>query len=254
VQYGLIDDSGNWIAVKNAFVVAVKEAFGVFALRFPDVDFNSFILFFIGLGCSLIAFYKGYTVDDKYPGHGELDREANAAAKKLADAEEIARIEAQAELEKKIVELEALRAKIVALSRNVIATKAQAEHAQTTFWATAQTIQKELAVVIEAYRGGNRATRAIRAPEYFEVMPNVLPEDGKAELSEVLAVVQITLEKAQQLADAHTTPLGDKIVKARQLSQQLLAEDFATALKEVEKRAEQQIASSVPASHLEALV
>ncbi|MEJ2281871.1 MAG: hypothetical protein P8X97_08225, partial [Candidatus Bathyarchaeota archaeon] len=45
-------------------------------------DFDSFILFFIGLIISIVALIDGYKFDDKYPGYGRIYRRYKEAEKK----------------------------------------------------------------------------------------------------------------------------------------------------------------------------
>jgi hypothetical protein len=78
-EYQLLSDPTDPVQLRNAFSVATQAAFGVYEFRMPVGDLMSFLLFGIGFALSLIAFWKGYTIDDRYPGHGERDRRLKAA-------------------------------------------------------------------------------------------------------------------------------------------------------------------------------
>ena len=50
---------------------------------------NSLILFLVGVIFSCIAFWKGYTLDDKHPGYGSMDRRHKAAENEFKEAKDI---------------------------------------------------------------------------------------------------------------------------------------------------------------------
>lgn len=250
VQYGLVEDTANWLAVRQAFILAVKEAFGVFALQLPGIDFNSFILFFIGLGCSGIAFYKGYTIDDRYPGHGEADREHKVAALDLDSARELLRLDVQNELGRRIAQIEALKSRVIAHPREIFAIKVQAQHAQSGYVATTKIIQSELNLAIDAYRGSNRATATVRRPDYFDKPIDLLTGiDYVSELELLLKRIEDASGKAKALADTYTQQIGERVLASHKASQSLLANEFNKHLEEIDRAAQAKIAAAILPVH-----
>ncbi|MGH8498203.1 MAG: hypothetical protein ACRERV_05260 [Methylococcales bacterium] len=67
-------------------------------LALPSISLETFLMFFIGAGCSMIAFYKGYSFDDKYPGHGTLDRKQKKADQVFKEAQKQTRARVEAEI------------------------------------------------------------------------------------------------------------------------------------------------------------
>lgn len=247
VQLRVIDEGlpePSTVMLVGALRTAVIDAFSVFQLNFPTIDFMSFTMFFVGFGCSVIAFWKGYTFDDKHPGYGDIDRAHKAAEKKFRDAKDRTFAEAEAEVRKMANDVEQLRDQIVAEQRNASALKAQAQSAHATFTGTVNAIQAELNLVIETYRAANRATRATSAPAYFSTLPNVLPaDDGGPRCEVLLAKIESVATKAKSLAESRATVLGDRLVQIRQKINELVEQEFHKQIDAVHKRAEVSIAS-----------
>ena len=228
----------------DAFRNAVFDAFSVFLFNFPPIDFNSLILFFVGFGCSVLAFWKGYTADDKHPGYGNIDRAHKAAEAAFAEVKNRAFSESETAVRKCADETETLRNQIVTEQRNVSALKAKAQSAHSTLHSVMKTIQVELDLVIESYRAANRATRATTAPAYFSTLPSVLPnDDGNLRLHDNLEKIEATRLKAQALADTHASILGDRIVQIRQQINDLVEKEFQKQIEGVRQRAETSMAS-----------
>lgn len=252
VQYQLVQQKAindglqepSTIMMVEAFRRAVVDAFGVFQFNFPSIDFMSLVLFFVGLGCSVIAFWKGYTVDDKHPGYGDMDRAHKAAEAAFVQAKDRTFKEAEAAVRKLADEVENLRNQIVSEQRNVSALKAKAQSSQASLVSATAAIQSEVNLVIETYRAANRATRATTAPAYFSILPNVAPiDDGNARLRTVLSNIEETGLKAKTLADTRASVLGDRIVRIRQQINGLVENEFHKQIEAVRKRAETTIAS-----------
>ncbi len=251
VQYQLVQQKAindglqepSTVMMVEAFKYAVTDAFGVFQLNFPSIDFMSLILFFVGIGCSVIAFWKGYTVDDKHPGYGDMDRTHKAAENFFTQAKDRTFKEAEAAVRKLADEVENLRNQIVTEQRNVSALKAKAQGSQSSLVNAAAAIQGEVNLVIETYRAANRATRATSAPAYFSELPNIVSNDGADRLMTVLAGIDEAAQKAKTLADSRALVLGDSIVRIRQQINGLVENEFQKQIESVRQRAEKTIAS-----------
>ncbi|MBM3496050.1 MAG: hypothetical protein FJX72_17275 [Armatimonadetes bacterium] len=228
----------------GALRTAVVDAFSVFQLNFPAIDFMSFTLFFVGFGCSVIAFWKGYTFDDRHPGHGDMDRRHKAAEKAFADARAVAFEDAHAGVRQMADEVQRLRDSIVSEQRAAAALKAQAQSAHATLCAAVSSIQGELDLVIETYRAANRATRATFAPQYFSEKPSVLPEDdGSKRLSALSSRIEEVAALAKALADTRASTLGDRLQQIRQKINELVEKEFQKQMDDARIRAQNSISS-----------
>lgn len=251
VQYQLVQQKAindglqepSTIMMVDAFKLAVVDAFGVFQFNFPAIDFMSLILFFVGIGCSVIAFWKGYTFDDKHPGYGAMDRTHKAAETAFSQAKDRTFNQAEAAVRKLADEVENLRNQIVVEQRNVSALKAKAQSSHASLANATVAIQSELNLVIETYRAANRATRATTPPAYFSVMPNVVQHYDESRLNTVLAGIEETGLKAKSLADTRASVLGDRIVRIRQQINSLVENEFHKQIEAVRQRAEKSIAA-----------
>jgi len=228
----------------GALKTAVVDAFSVFYLNFPSIDFMSFTMFFVGFGCSVIAFWKGYTFDDKHPGYGDMDRNHKTAEKKFREIKDRTFIEAEAEVRKMASDIEQLRDQIIGEQHNISALKAQAQGVHSTFISATKNIQTELNLVIEAYRAANRATRATSAPVYFSTLPDILPaDDGSIRRDALLKEIDAVAAMAKNLANSRATELGDQIIQIKQKINELIELAFNKQIDAVHKRAELAIAS-----------
>lgn len=228
----------------GALRTAVIDAFSVFQLNFPAIDFMSFTLFFVGFGCSVIAFWKGYTFDDRHPGHGDIDRRHKAAEKAFAEAKERAFEDAHVGVSQMADEVERLRDSIISEQRNASALKAQTQSAHAALTSTVGTIQGELNLVIETYRAANRATRATSAPQYFSELPSVVPTDDGTERAATLAArIDEAAAQAKALADTHASILGNRLLQIRQKINELVEQEFHKQMEGVRVRAQNSISS-----------
>jgi hypothetical protein len=257
IQYQLVQQKAindglqepSTVMMVEAFKNSVVDAFAVFQFNFPSIDFMSLILFFVGIGCSVIAFWKGYTYDDKHPGYGDIDRTHKAVENAFTLAKDRTFKEAEATVRQLADEVENLRNQIVTEQRNVSALKAKAQSSQTSFVNASTVIQSELNLVIETYRAANRATRATTAPAYFSELPNVITSNGADRLMALLINIDKTGQMAKTLADTRASVLGDSIVRIRQQINGLVENEFHKQIESVRQRAEKTIAARGQLGH-----
>lgn len=235
IQENLSEPSTAMLVV--AFKTAVRDAFRVFIFEFPDIDVMSFVLFFVGVICSCFAFWKGYTQDDKYPGYGAMDRRHKSAEAIFNSAKERAFQAAVLKVQQIAKEVEDLRSSLVASQRNSHALKAQIQAAQSSFDGNVRKIQGELNLVIEAYRGANRATRTTPAPNYFETIPNITPLENNERLDKLVLCVDNLSIKSKSIADNKLNLLSDKLQTIRSRIHTLVQEEFQKYLQTISKNA-----------------
>ena len=197
----------------------------------------SFILFFVGILCSIIAFWKGYTHDDKHPHYGEMDRDHKKAESEFQRVKQAAFDSAVAKVHEVADEVEASRNELVAAQRNSNALKAQIQGAQATYDGNVRKIQGELNLVIEAYRGANKATRTTNAPKYFDDLPSLASVDDGKKLIELINEVEKLTEKAKGIADSKVSELSNKLHGIRSKINQLVQAEFQKYMNEIVDKA-----------------
>jgi hypothetical protein len=178
-------DVDQWRAAKLAWQRLAANPFG-----FEDVF--SWILVILALIFGVFAAYKGYTVDDAYPGYGELDRELNArravyeAAKaeycRLVDQVFDRTLQEQAHL------LSDVKSNIEYYQQLLSNTDEQ----RRSFAREAAELQDACNVVLKGYRQANVRARRSPAPLYFNESVSfesylIRPPAGASESEERLA-------------------------------------------------------------------
>lgn len=138
-----------------------KESF--YEWGFKDVfnSLESFLLFFVGVICMLLGFWKGYGFDDPYPGFGAQHRAKERARRNLERVESEINVLKQGSTKKQQEEKERLGAEKETLRRCmgtdlVEEVKAQIRH------------------LLTMYRDKNREVRTLDPPAYFSTS---LPEE-----------------------------------------------------------------------------
>lgn len=220
-----------------AFKTAVMDAFRVFLFEFPDVDVMSFLLFFVGILCSGLAFWKGYTHDDKYPHYGVMDRHHKKADYEFQLAKQRAFEAAVVKVHQVAEEVEASRDALIAAQRNSNALKAQIQGAKASFDGNVRKIQGELNLVIESYRAANKATRTTNAPNYFETLPIVIPAQDDERLNKLISAVEKLSAKANEVADSKVSELSNKLHEIRDRINQLVQAEFQKYLNTIIEKA-----------------
>lgn len=246
-QYQILQESNpdpSLLQLGATFKVAVMDALSVFVLNFPAIDFMSLVLFFLGFGCSVIAFWKGYTFDDKYPGHGDYDRLHKATEKTFVEEKNSIFEEAVSTVTRAAQEIDALRSRILSEQRQAAALKAQVNSARTSFVSSVNTIQNELSLVLDTYRAANRATRATPDPKYFLDQIRVIPNsDSSARVDLLLEQIEAVSTGAKVLADTYSKVLGERLHEIQQQTNTLVEIEFQKHLAAMQLRAGSLISS-----------
>ncbi len=244
VQFGLIANPSDPLQLRNGFLVAVREAIGVFLFQFPSIDFMSFILFFVGMGCCVAGFYKGYTIDDPCPGYGEKERRFKKAKNTYATKREVLLHEVTGVLDQKIMEIEKLLTNVSDLQRKIAALKPEARNSHTNYGANIETIQNELELVLKAYRDSNSAVRTVPRPAYFADTVSVCPEtDDPEKLSPIIRQIDEVSARANEMQAAYRKSLNEVKQQMSQTKYELLSHGVNTFFKEIEQEAGNNIAS-----------
>lgn len=228
----------------SAFRNAFTEALGALLFNLPKIDFLSMIMFFFGLLCSIIAFIKGYTFDDKYPGHGDIDRSHKEKDKIFNDLKNTTFNEADASIGKLITEIDKIRSDLVAAQRNATATEAKIKSEHAELIKSATWTQSELNLLIETYRSANRATRATLAPSYFSELPKVtLTESIGSKQDDLLTEIKSIEEKLKSISDHWGPILLERATQIQATRGALVSNEFGRQIENIRRKAESKLAA-----------
>ena len=176
-EYRAVADPDNARALAAAFSDAARSAWGVFTFNLKLGDFESFILFGIGLVLSVLAFWKGLTSDDKYPGHSTLDKVSKADREAERSSWDTNNDKMKAFLRRKVAETQSLLSEPPMLINETVSKSGALSQAGALYAARQQSVQRDLELVLTAYRQANVSIRATDPPSYFSAMPSLPQAD-----------------------------------------------------------------------------
>ena len=236
-EYQLIVDPNNVQQLREAFAIAISESGKIFLLKMRFLDLMSFILFGVGIILSLYAFYKGYTLDDKYPGHGQKDRKVKDARASEQALQEVLRQRLKSDLLQLRSKVQATATEPGQISSMLLKYASEIESARRQFLSQAQSVQRDFALVLNAYREANTAVRASPAPGYFENVPDLLSYISHSNATSILDELKQLQEEATQLREKYQESLNQKLRLLQDETSVVLTKRFSEFLKEVEEEA-----------------
>lgn len=243
--YELVSDPSDSAMLAQAFRGAWTEAARIFVFDFHFGDFASFILFMTGFILSWLAFWKGYTSDDPFPGYSRRDR----ALKKAKDDEAAAFALAKQKLQ---TLLQNLRGRVQGLTSEpgsqikLLSMKlSMLGSAEKDLPARAAAIQRDYHLLLETYRQANLAVRATEPPAYFSDLPPVAERvDGQA-----AAATRVELEREigelEAVQSEYRDPLNGKLNELQGQASQILSATFERFRQAIEKDAEHQVQKDI---------
>lgn len=248
-EYQLVVDPSDVAQLSAAFQRAWPQALLIFHADPQFKDHWSFLLFGIGVLLSIAAFWKGYTLDDQYPGHGRMDR----AYKKAATDEQAQ----QDKVRQKVKELlhhrkAAVQAAIQEPSTQVgmLARRiADLTHARGSLESQAAAIQRDFSLVTEAYRNANNSVRAVPPPAYFKEPTTLSARVDGSGAERVLTELNAVQEELKALGEAHREPLNAKLKALQGDTSEILNTTLNAYLGGVRTDAEETIARMTPTIH-----
>lgn len=248
-EYQLLIDPTDTLQVRQAFTLATGEAKKVFLIDMHFADLMSFILFGVGFILSCLAFYKGYTSDDKYPEHGRKDR--------LVKKMQIIEIEKQDLLRQKVKEfLLRRRAEVQAivnepsqLSSRASMRISELQGAAASANSQSRAVQRDFQLVLGAYRDANAAVRATATPAYFKEVPDLTAHVSCAAAEETIKGLTAIREEVHSLRDRLQGPLRDRIQTLQGDSATILNQTFSQFLRDIEAEAQDRIDRLTPTIH-----
>jgi hypothetical protein len=236
--YELVPDPSDGAMLAQAFRGAWSESVRIFVLDFHFGDFSSFILFMTGFTLSWLAFWKGYTSDDPYPGYSRRDR----ALRKAKEDEAAALALSKQKLE---TLLQSLRTRVQGLSQETatqikllsmkLAALGSAEKAMP---ASAAAIERDYHLLLETYRHANLAVRGTDAPVYFSDLPSVATRINSDEAVGTRAELEQVIADLEAVQGQHRDDLNSKLNDLQGRSSEILARTFESFRAGIEKDAE----------------
>lgn len=240
-NYQTLGDPSDPSQLRHAFRAAAEQAGHVFTFGMQFGDLMSFILFGTGLLLSCFAFYKGYTFDDQYPGHGVKDRTAKAARQAELVAQERVRSKLKDFLQGRRREVQAVVREPTELMKAAGDRAAGLKHAFTLFQSQQDAIQRDFALVLRSYRDANAAIRATEPPAYFRETPDSRTPIDAQVMAGVLSILSTTHDSASAIRDRYQDRLNTKLNDLQRDAATLLDKTFAEFLRNVERDAEEAI-------------
>lgn len=210
-QYQLLTDPSDAQQVSHAFKLAALEANKIFVYEFQFLDLMSFILFGFGVVLSIIAFYKGYTFDDKYPGYGHLDRLLKKARniKNAKQADVTSKVKEY--LIRKRGDVQAAINEPTILINLASYRVSDLAHALSSMQSRVKSIQLDFSTVLQNYRKANLAVRVTPAPNYFNEIPDLIIKIKDINSEPLIEHLMSLKESIESLRLAHQEQLNIKL-------------------------------------------
>ena len=240
-EYQLVVDPSEVGQVREAFQVAWSEATGIFYFQTDFKDLLSLVLFGLGVLANIWAFAKGYTIDDRYPGYGARDRrfqETNQTELTLQDA---LRAKVKDLLQARRVEvqkaLSAPRDQVGLISRRT----AEVANAKSALTAAGSAIQRDYAMVIEAYRQANVSVRMLSTPGYFKEPVALASQVSVHAADTLLAEFGQLQEQVRLTGERFSEDLTCKLNELQDAQSEVFSRTFGDYLESVRAEAEEQL-------------
>jgi hypothetical protein len=245
-SYQVLSDPNDLMQMQAAFQSAWAEAGRSFLFHFKFRDLNSFLLFMTGIGLGLVAFQKGYTSDDPFPGYSNLDRASKAATKYEDQLKTIVRQKVKDLLHEQQLTLNRLSSGPGTLITAVVRKIADVQHARKALMDRVSAIQRDYHLVLDTYRQSNLAIRGIDPPSYFATIPDIISkvEVGAADLRcEELKALNNELSKLQE---QYCKNLAERLETLRAESSVILSSTLERFFSEIDEEAKRLVSGGSP--------
>ena len=248
-EYQLVTDPSEVAQLSAAFQRAWPESMRIFHADMQFKDHWSFLLFGIGGLLSIAALWKGYTLDDQYPGHGRLDK----TYKKACIDEQLQ----HDKVRQKVKELLHHRKAAVQAALHEPATQvgmlarriADLTNARGTLESHASAIQRDFSLVVEAYRNANNSVRAVPPPAYFRESTGLSMRVDGAGAERVISELSAVQDELKVMGETYREPLNAKLRALQEVTSAILNKTLTNYLGYVLKEAEDTIARMTPTIH-----
>lgn len=248
-EYQILSDPTDPLQVRRGFAVALGEAKQIFVGRMRIADLSSFVLFGIGMLISLFAFRKGYTIDDRYPGHGKLDRLVKELHEKEIALQEVLRQRVKNYLHHRRADAQAMLGEPAVLSGLAARRIADLSAGSTLLKNQTSAVQRDFSLVLNTYRSANTAIRATDPPEYFKHIPDLTARTDSTGAEQYIDQLKKVQESIQCHRETYQAALNAKLQALQADSAVALKETFSAFLHDVDTEAQENINRSVTVIH-----
>lgn len=180
---------------------------------------DAVLLFVIGLVIALIAVWKGYTFDDRYPGYGSIDRKYQLALEDFRDMRDSIDLDTNDVLSSAFRKFDAHMDLIKLRSNNINAIYSSMQSIEGRFDAARVGIQNARNTLVATYREENKAIRNSAAPQYFnqefEPLTHGFDLPNLQELSKEVERADEKTDKALKAAAEEREKLQAEVEKLR---------------------------------------
>lgn len=245
-EYQILSDPTNVFQVRKAFGQALVQARGIYILDMKFADLISFVLFGFGLMLSGLAFWKGYTLDDKYPGYGARDRRYKEALKNELDKIDELRKIVKETLEKFRTEILDIMHMPSQLSATISKCIGDLQMAIKHHENAGKAIQRDFSLVLKSYRHENTAVRKTEPPAYFSeliALDVALDTENNDTMITELEALRVNIDN---IRDKYQDPLNTKLKDHQNESSDILTHRLTEFLLETEKEAKDNIERNIP--------
>jgi hypothetical protein len=231
-------DAGDSAQLREAFQAAWAEAGGFFVGNFHFGDLSSFLLFMTGIILSLIAFWKGYTSDDPYPGHSLRDRALKAAREAETKRQDLVKQKLKDFLVAHRNHVQGLSGATGTLITMLSHRTSALGHAKRSLETNAAAVERDYHLVLDAYRQANLAIRGTAPPNYFTEMPEVASKTSIHAAGPVEQEMQAVLDLLEQLQRQHRDDLNGKLNQLQVQMAEVLKTTYNEFLESVDRDAQ----------------
>ena len=231
-------DAGDGVQLRDAFQTAWAEAASLFVGRFHFGDLSSFLLFMTGLILSMIAFWKGYTSDDPYPGYSRRDKALKAAREAETKRQDLVKQRLKDFLVTHRNHVQGLSGATGTMITMLSHRTSALGHAKRTLEANAAAIERDYHLVLDAYRQANLAVRGTAPPEYFTDKPSVADKASIHAAAPVEIEMQNVLDLLEQLQRQHRDDLNGKLNQLQVQMADVLKTTYDEFLESVDRDAQ----------------
>lgn len=248
-EYQLLVDPTDIMQVREGFANAASEAKKIFILDMHIADLSSFVLLGLGIVLSGLAFHKGYTLDDKYPGYGKIDRIVKQAQSVEIEQQDLLRQKIKDFLHHRRADVQAVLHEPAQLIGLMARRISDLSAAQSLLSNQAATIQRDFAMLVGAYRNANTAVRATEPPSYFKEIADLTPMVDNSAAKQYIEELERVQERIKLFREKYQEPLNGKLHSLQSESASILNQTFSAFLKDVEDDAHERINRAVTVIH-----
>jgi hypothetical protein len=248
-EYQLLVDPADPLQLRQAFTLSAGEAKKIFLIDMQVADLTSFVLLGLGVLLSLLAFYKGYTFDDRFPGYGSKDRIMVAAQRSELEKQDELRQKVKGFLQHRRSEVQSAIHEPAQLIKRVSTGLSELQNAQVMLKAQSESIQRDFSLVLGAYRDANTSIRANDPPSYFKHTPNLLPKVSDVGAGPLAEGLNRTLEQLKVMQEKHQDLLNNRLRTLQGDAAFIMTKSFTLFLDDVEGEAKGNIDRLVNAIH-----